>query len=340
MTQLSQFEQQRLLNIERNNVIMEGMGIPGLVPQELRAIRASSGTAARRRKRAAPPAEDDTRERRRSSRLANAPAVVFTTFEEDEDLGDSREKRSKRAIARPATADDGEVRTACACDSASRVCSRVQLACSSQTAALSVAASCRRLLLRLRAFPRRASLAALPQLAAARRCRLEWQTWRRGWASRCSRRTAPAATSWRPCRACVAEARCVLTSTPVSRSGRTRCVLCASREPRRTRLTQAAAQVALFVNVRGKSGSYANIFLQGGKQMTWFAQPTQDAETPVIRRLLACRDLTAATPVVLFIREEGCAYVYAGRLTCYEYFPRASPLKLVWTLADFEVRRR
>jgi hypothetical protein len=79
--------------------------------------------------------------------------------------------------------------------------------------------------------------------------------------------------------------------------------------------------------------------LQGGKQMTWFAQPTQDAETPVIRRLLACRDLTAATPVVLFIREEGCAYVYAGRLTCHEYFPRASPLKLVWTLADFEVRR-
>lgn len=136
MTQLSQFEQQRLLNIQRNNVIMEGMGIPGLVPQELRAgasarARASSGTAARRRKRAAPPAEDDTRERRRSSRLANAPAVVFTTFEEDEDLGDSREKRSKRATARPATADDGEVRTACTRGCAPRglLCSRVQLAC-------------------------------------------------------------------------------------------------------------------------------------------------------------------------------------------------------------------
>ena len=100
------------------------------------------------------------------------------------------------------------------------------------------------------------------------------------------------------------------------------------------------AQVALFVNIRGKSGSYANIFLQGGKQMTWFAQPTQDADTPVIRRLLACRDLNAATPVVLFIREEGCAYVYAGRLTCHEYFPRASPLKLVWQLADYEVRMR
>jgi hypothetical protein len=142
MPQLSDFEKQRLERIERNNVVMEGMGIPGLVPLELRA-RASSGTAARRRKRAAPPAEDDTRERRRSSRLANAPAVVFTMFEEDEDLGDSREKRSKRATARPATADDGEVRTACARGIAPRglLCSRAHLACSSQTAALSVAPS-------------------------------------------------------------------------------------------------------------------------------------------------------------------------------------------------------
>ena len=109
---------------------------------------------------------------------------------------------------------------------------------------------------------------------------------------------------------------------------------------RRALTSEATRQVALFVNVRGKSGSYANIFLQGGRQMTWFAQPTQSAETPVIRRLLACRDLNAATPVLLFIREEGCAYVYAGRLTCHEYFPRASPLKLVWQLADFEVRLR
>jgi hypothetical protein len=118
MTQLSHFEVQRLRNIERNNQIMEGMGIPGLVPQELRARTAAGGSgaaaaAARRRKRAAPPAEEDTRERRRSSRLANAPAVVHTTFEEDEDLGDRHEKRSKRASARPAEADDGEVRSAC-----------------------------------------------------------------------------------------------------------------------------------------------------------------------------------------------------------------------------------
>ena len=114
MTQLTPFEEQRLRNVARNNSIMEGMGIPALVPQELRMRASAQGgggaaAAARRRKRAAPPAEEDTRERRRSSRLANAPAVVFTTFEEDEDLGDSREKRSKRASTRPAEADDGEV---------------------------------------------------------------------------------------------------------------------------------------------------------------------------------------------------------------------------------------
>ena len=109
---LSDFEQRRLKTIERNNAIMQGMGIPGLVPQELLARAQGSGAAARRRKRAAPPAEEDIRERRRSSRLANAPAFVFTTFEDDEDLGDSRQKSSRRAAAPRTEADDGEVRTA------------------------------------------------------------------------------------------------------------------------------------------------------------------------------------------------------------------------------------
>ena len=110
---LSDFEQRRLKTIERNNAIMQGMGIPGLVPQELRARAQGAGAAARRRKRAAPPPEEDTRERRRSSRLANAPAIVFTTFDDDEDLGDNRQKSSsKRATALRTEADDGEVRTA------------------------------------------------------------------------------------------------------------------------------------------------------------------------------------------------------------------------------------
>ena len=181
MTQLSVFELERLRNIERNNVIMEGMGIPGLVPHELRARASSSGAVARRRKHAAPPAEEDTRERRRSSRLANAPAVVFTTFEEDEDLGDSRAKRSKKASTRPAEADDGEVRTALV--RATRLSSNPQLrgalcasACSQQSARLGCrgAERCRRRRWLLpRASPRRGCLAPPPQRAAARPCTLE-----------------------------------------------------------------------------------------------------------------------------------------------------------------------
>jgi hypothetical protein len=95
--------------------------------------------------------------------------------------------------------------------------------------------------------------------------------------------------------------------------------------------------VALFVNVRGKAGSlYPNVFLAGGRKMTWFGQPTQSEETPVIRRLLSCTSADSGTPVVLFCREEGSAYVYAGRLRCDAYFPTASPLKLVWELLDFD----
>jgi hypothetical protein len=98
--------------------------------------------------------------------------------------------------------------------------------------------------------------------------------------------------------------------------------------------------VSLFVNVRGKAGAlYNNIFLAGGRRMTWFASPKQDAETPVIQRLLSVTAADSATAVVLFIREEGCPYVYCGRLRCVQYFPASSPLKLVWELLDYDVRR-
>jgi hypothetical protein len=113
---LTAFEAARIENIRRNNNIMESMGIPGLVPDELR-LRAASGrcaSASRRKKRrtvADKFADQDTAGRRRSARLANVPATVFTTFEEDEDLGDSREKRTKQASAvRAAEGECGEVR--------------------------------------------------------------------------------------------------------------------------------------------------------------------------------------------------------------------------------------
>ncbi len=108
---LTAFEQRRLETIQRNNDIMRGMGIPALVPQELRAAPRQAAAAKPRRKRpAASPAEADTRDRRRSSRLANAPAPVFTTFDEDEDLGDERVRRGSHAAATTRQPrDDGEV---------------------------------------------------------------------------------------------------------------------------------------------------------------------------------------------------------------------------------------
>lgn len=43
--------------------------------------------------------------------------------------------------------------------------------------------------------------------------------------------------------------------------------------------------VMLFVNVGGHD--YSNVWLDGGRRIVWFAQPTQHEATPVIARLLA-----------------------------------------------------
>jgi hypothetical protein len=114
---LSLFEQRRLENIARNNSVLEGMGIPALVPQELR-LRAASGRGAStsRKRRVVEELPSAAQDRRRSSRLANMPAVVFTTFEEDEDLGDAagagRASRARAPATKggaPSAGDDGEV---------------------------------------------------------------------------------------------------------------------------------------------------------------------------------------------------------------------------------------
>lgn len=45
--------------------------------------------------------------------------------------------------------------------------------------------------------------------------------------------------------------------------------------------------VALFVNVYGDG--YKNVFLKGGKNITWFAQNRQFEGTPVVQRLVHSR---------------------------------------------------
>ena len=53
--------------------------------------------------------------------------------------------------------------------------------------------------------------------------------------------------------------------------------------------------IILFVNVvDGKGKSYNNSFLDSGRRMTWFASPSQTAETPAVARLLSTQTRSEA----------------------------------------------
>lgn len=111
------YEQERDARIRSNNAVMEKLGINALVPPALRAQKARLKSAQRKRRTTTSRAEDvDVAGRRRSSRLAQQAAVVYTTFDNDDDLGDHRPSKA-RAVApakrRPAVhpvPEDGEVR--------------------------------------------------------------------------------------------------------------------------------------------------------------------------------------------------------------------------------------
>jgi hypothetical protein len=94
--------------------------------------------------------------------------------------------------------------------------------------------------------------------------------------------------------------------------------------------------VALFMNVRGKAG-YQNMFLEAGRVMTFYGAAGMTADTPAMRRILASQGSTAVTginDIVLFCREEGCAYVYAGPVAMRCYYPQSAPLKLELVLLE------
>ena len=99
--------------------------------------------------------------------------------------------------------------------------------------------------------------------------------------------------------------------------------------------------VALFVNISGKTRAlYDNVFSAGGGRMAWFAQRFHTEESPVIIKMLGGEGAPPPVPVVLFVRREGEAYVYCGRLTPGEVFPDNQPLKVVWNLEDIARLRR
>lgn len=108
------------------------------------------------------------------------------------------------------------------------------------------------------------------------------------------------------------------------------------------------------------------MFVLGGRRITWFAQRTQHAGSPVIARLIhdTARGVkregvdgggwqfgaaagtptpsvpTPATPsceVVLWCRLPGEPYVFCGRLHYVTHDETKSPLRFVWELADFDL---
>ncbi|KAK3286540.1 hypothetical protein CYMTET_5907 [Cymbomonas tetramitiformis] len=134
--------------------------------------------------------------------------------------------------------------------------------------------------------------------------------------------------------------------------------------------------VTLFVNVRDKTGemSNSNLFLAGGRQMTWYAQPSQTEETPVIRLILddskigedakvnsaaphteswkepaaarhnevssEARLRETSVPVQLFCRQDGLPYVYCGKLRLVSHDARVRPMKFIWELMDLHRLRQ
>jgi hypothetical protein len=87
--------------------------------------------------------------------------------------------------------------------------------------------------------------------------------------------------------------------------------------------------VVLFVNVGGTD--YNNVFADGGRSMTWFAQPTQRIESPVVQRLVS-----GSCPVLLMCRLPGEPYVFCGRLRVVSVSPSAKPIKFLWALVDID----
>jgi len=115
--------------------------------------------------------------------------------------------------------------------------------------------------------------------------------------------------------------------------------------------------VALYVNVGDKHGNtYNNVFTHAGSRITWFAQPRQNEDTPVIRSIVATANMEEESvedtreranteegvqgikgkdwPLHLFCRMEGCEYVYCGRLKMIDYQPSKHQMKFTMRLVD------
>ena len=119
--------------------------------------------------------------------------------------------------------------------------------------------------------------------------------------------------------------------------------------------------VALYVNVGDKHGNtYDNVFTRAGSRISWFAQPRQDEDAPVIRSIVKTATMDEESvedarrraeegedaapryvdwPLHLFCRMEGCEYVYCGRLKMVDFEPNKRPMKFTMQLLDASLLR-
>ena len=119
--------------------------------------------------------------------------------------------------------------------------------------------------------------------------------------------------------------------------------------------------VALYVNVGDKHGNaYDNVFTRAGSRITWFAQPRQDEDSPVIKSIMKTSTLEEESvedavtraengeeaapkyvdwPLHLFCRMEGCEYVYCGRLKMVDVDTKKRPMKFTMRLVDAPLLR-
>jgi hypothetical protein len=93
--------------------------------------------------------------------------------------------------------------------------------------------------------------------------------------------------------------------------------------------------IFLFVNVT--TGS--NVFLDGGRQITWYAQNTMSMESPVVIRLIhhvTGYPQLSLDPchVILICRVDTDPYIWCGELEYVRHDPRARPIKFWWSLRD------
>lgn len=119
-------------------------------------------------------------------------------------------------------------------------------------------------------------------------------------------------------------------------------------------MVEWANAVVLWVNVDGSD--YENLFLKGGREMTWFAGSRAHGETPVILRLLEAGRAPEEErkgkvedeggdgkkkrdEILLFCRLQGEPYVCMGRVYHTWYETRGHPVKVVWRLRDWEAIR-